>query len=57
MNYPAEDGATPLFLAAQEGSVNCVNILLKFGANPDIMTNNEPRALPVLAAMEFGHLE
>ena len=57
MNHPAVDGATPLYLAAQEGHVACVRLLLAHGADANMLTLNEPRALPLLAALEFSHVE
>ena len=57
VNHPAVDGATPLYLAAQEGHVACVRLLLAHGADANMLTLNEPRALPLLAALEFSHVE
>ena len=57
LNHPAVDGATPLYLAAQEGHVTCVRLLLRYGADPNMLTMNEPRALPLLAALEFARVE
>ena len=53
---PAEDGGTPLYLAAQEGHLPCVNLLLRNGADANALTN-EPVALPLHAALEFGHYQ
>ncbi|XP_013380839.1 ankyrin repeat and KH domain-containing protein mask [Lingula anatina] len=54
----AYDHATPLFLAAQEGYVDCVELLLKHGADPNIPTvtaDGVKDALPIHAAVEQEH--
>jgi len=52
----AEDGASPLFLAAQEGHVDCVKLLLGNGADANLATT-DPVALPLHAALQFNHIE
>ncbi len=56
VNHGADDGAMPIFLAAQEGHADCVKLLLEYGAstNYSIKENN---ALPLHAALQFNHLE
>lgn len=56
MNLCAEDSASPLFLAAQEGHTDCVRLLLDHGASANIGTT-DPVALPLHAALEFNHME
>ena len=56
VNTCAEDGASPLFLAAQEGHVDCVKLLLQNGADANLVTN-DPIALPLHAALQFNHIE
>jgi len=56
VNTCAEDGASPLFLAAQEGHIDCVKLLLDNGADANLATN-EPVALPLHAALQFNHIE
>ena len=56
MNCAAEDGATPLFLASQEGHVDCLHLLLQHGADANL-TTLDPVALPLHAALQFGHVE
>ena len=48
----AEDGATPLYLAAQEGHYECIKLLLDYGANPNL-TTDDPVSIPLLAAVNF----
>ena len=47
-------GATPLYAAALKGADVCAALLLKCGANPNAMTENE--ATPMLVACQEGHL-
>ena len=56
VNSTADDGGTPLYLAAQEGHVTCVEELLQHGADANLMTSN-PTALPLHAALQFAHIE
>ena len=57
VNICAEDGASPLFLAAQEGHVDCVKLLLQMvGADANLATT-DPAALPLHAALQFNHIE
>ena len=55
-NCAAEDGATPLFLAAQEGHTDCLRLLLQHGADANL-TSLEPVALPLHAALQFAHVQ
>ena len=55
MNKSADDGAVPLFLAAQEGHDACVEVLLEHGADANLMTHDNP-ALPLYAALQFNRL-
>jgi len=55
VNTCAEDGASPLFLAAQEGHVNCIKLLLQHGADANLATT-DPVALPLHAALQFNHI-
>ena len=41
MFMPAYDLATPLYIAAQEGHVKCVEILLQHGEDPDCLVPYE----------------
>lgn len=45
MNIGAEDWATPLMIAAQQGFLNCVNLLMEFGADPNLKTTDNVTAL------------
>ena len=56
VNICAEDGASPLFLAAQEGHVHCITLLLQHGADANLATT-DPVALPLHAALQFNHIE
>jgi len=56
VNVCAEDGASPLFLASQEGHVDCVSLLLQHGADANLATA-DPVALPLHAALQFNHVE
>jgi len=56
LNQCAADGASPLFLAAQEGYIECVELLLDHGANASVPTQS-PVALPLHAALQFNHIE
>jgi len=56
VNTCAEDGASPLFLAAQEGHVDCVKLLIQNGADANLATS-DPVALPLHAALQFNHIE
>lgn len=46
VNLTAEDGASPLLIAAQEGHDSCIELLLAHGADPNI-TLKETKAAPV----------
>jgi ankyrin repeat protein len=46
-------GKTPLFLAAEVGDTESVNLLLKYGAK--VEATNDNGAYPVLTAIERGH--
>ena len=50
-----DDGATPLFIAAQEGHVEVVRFLVESGANKD--QGMADGATPLFKAAEEGHLE
>jgi ankyrin repeat protein len=52
----AADGASPLFLAAQEGHIECVQLLLDNGADANLPTRT-PVALPLHAALQFNRIE
>ena len=54
VNSPAEDGATPLYLAAQGNHVECVEQLLQAGADANIFSR-DPEVLPLHAALQLGH--
>ncbi|EOD14178.1 hypothetical protein EMIHUDRAFT_370914, partial [Emiliania huxleyi CCMP1516] len=49
------NGATPLFMACQEGQLECVRLLLEAGAAID--QAEEQGATPLFAACHQGHLE
>lgn len=55
VNICAEDGASPLFLAAQEGHYDCIELLLWHGADANLATA-DPVALPLHAALQFNHV-
>jgi len=61
VNTCAEDGASPLFLAAQEGHSDCIELLLQHGADANLATADpnlataDPVALPLHAALQFNH--
>lgn len=55
VNCQAKDKATPLFIAAQEGHAECVELLLSKGANPNLYCNEEEWQLPIHAAAQMGH--
>jgi len=55
VNTCAEDGASPLFLAAQEGHHDCIELLLQHGADANLATT-DPVALPLHAALQFNHV-
>jgi len=56
INTCAEDGASPLFLAAQEGHTDCIRLLLQHSADANLATI-DPVALPLHAALQFNHIE
>lgn len=45
VNIGAEDWATPLMIAAQQGFVSCAKLLLEYGANPNLKTADQATAL------------
>jgi len=45
VNLRAEDGATALMMAAQAGRLECVQLLLNFGADPDIAADDGTMAV------------
>jgi ankyrin repeat protein len=48
-----DDGATPLYIASQEGHLEVVRELLSRGANPRLVTNGGSTALSI--ATHKGH--
>ena len=57
MNSPADDGGTPLYLAAQDGHTECVRLLLEYGAVANSLTSRIPVALPLHPAAQFQRIE
>lgn len=55
VNCQAKDRATPLLIAAQEGHLECVKLLLAAGADPNLYCNEDNWQLPIHAAAEMGH--
>ncbi|XP_048374719.1 ankyrin repeat and SOCS box protein 3 isoform X2 [Sphaerodactylus townsendi] len=49
------DGTCPLHLSASQGSLECVAVFLKFGANPNEVTNDA--TTPLFLAVEHGHTD
>ena len=56
VNSTDDEGGTPLYLAAKEGHVTCVEELLQHGADANLMTS-KPKYLPLHAALQFPHIE
>ena len=54
VDYTGEDGYTPLTLAAEAGHLECVDLPLRNGADPNVVSPNE---MPVLmhAAIRYGN--
>ena len=50
-----EDGATPAFIAAQQGHVAAIRVLHEFGA--DLNKSKADGATPVLIAAQRGHVD
>lgn len=50
-----EDGKTPLHIAAENGHINCVDLLIRVGANLDLRDNELRTALH--NAIENGHTD
>ena len=55
INQAAESGATPLYIACQEGQLECVRLLLEAGAA--ISQARDNGATPLFMACQQGHLE
>lgn len=55
VNAQADDLATPLLIASQEGHEGCVYVLLDHGADPNLACSSDWPQLPIHAAAEFGH--
>ncbi|CAO2641207.1 Adhesion G protein-coupled receptor E1 [Lemmus lemmus] len=55
INCQALDKATPLFIAAQEGHIKCVEIFLSGGADPDLYCNGDNWQLPIHTPAQMGH--
>ena len=54
VNYQTKNGATPLYLACQEGHLEAVQYLVKdCGAEPSIRANDG--MTPLHAAAQMGH--
>lgn len=48
--------ATPLLIAAQEGHLSCVELLLANKADPNLYCNEEQWQLPIHAAAQFSRV-
>jgi len=57
VNMRMNDGATPLYLAAQFGHSRIISMLIARGADPSLVLNEYTRALPIHAAVITGQLE
>ncbi|XP_022257175.1 ankyrin repeat and SOCS box protein 3-like isoform X2 [Limulus polyphemus] len=55
INRGAEDWATPLMIAAQQGFTDCVELLQSYGANPNLRTVDNVTALHL--AVQGNHVE
>ncbi|CAO2641615.1 Adhesion G protein-coupled receptor E1 [Lemmus lemmus] len=55
INCQALDKATPLFIAAQEDHIKCVEIFLSGGADPDLYCNGDNWQLPIHTPAQMGH--
>lgn len=55
VNEGAEDNASPLLIAAQEGHEECVQLLLEAGANAN-MSVRDINAVPLQYAVYKGHI-
>ncbi|XP_074662172.1 dynein axonemal heavy chain 12-like [Tubulanus polymorphus] len=56
VDVTACDNASPLYLAAQNGHLECVRLLLNYGADVNIVSN-EPRAVALYSALQFHNIE
>ncbi|CAO2641625.1 Adhesion G protein-coupled receptor E1 [Lemmus lemmus] len=55
INCQALDKATPLFIAAQEGHIKCVELFLSCGADRDLYCNGDNWQLPIHTPAQMGH--
>lgn len=56
VNCQAKDMATPLLIAAQEGHLSCVELLLAHKADPNLYCNKDRWQLPIHAAAQFNRI-
>jgi len=56
VNICPNEGVSPLFVAAQEGHVDCVKLLLQHRADANLATT-DPASLPLHAALKNNHIE
>lgn len=55
VDHKANDLATPLLIASQEGHQACVDLLLDNGADPNTACSRQWFQLAIHAAAQFGH--
>ena len=55
MNDVATDGTTPLYLAAQDGNLDCLKYLHSVGSKFDVRARDG--MLPIHGAAQNGHLD